>query len=272
MTPSAISRRVASGVWQRLLPRVYWLGLGEPPWKTRALALVLWGGNGCALSHETAAALWGLDGFRPARFVLTTPRSARSPAPGVRIHRTPLTPRDVSSVDGIIVTSVARTVLDLAAEHLDEVVEAALDEGLCRRLVTPAQLRWFVRSLGDKGPAGTKRLKRVLARRGPAPIESALERKVWKVLARSGLPPPVPQYVIRNGNEFVARVDFAYPAERVAIEVDGYRWHSGRAAWARDLSRRNLLTELGWLVIHVTHADATERPDEIVRRVRRLLS
>ena len=273
MTPSAISRRIASGAWQRLFPRVYWVGRGEPPWETRALALVLWGGRGCALSHETAAALWKLEGFRPSQFVLTTPRSARSPGPDVRIHRAALTPRDVSTLDGIAVTSVARTVLDLSAGHPDAVVEAALDEVLCRKLVTPAQLRWFVRSLGPKGPAGTKRLRRLLSRREPsAASESALERRVWRLLVQSGLPAPVAQHVVRDGSDFVARVDFAYPAHRVAIEVDGYRWHSGRAAWARDLRRRNRLTELGWLVLHVTHADLTERPDEIVKRIRRVLS
>lgn len=126
---------------------------------------------------------------------------------------------------------------------------------------------------GGKGPAGTKALKQLIARRGSvAAMESALERKVWRLPTASRLPRPVRQYVLRDENAFVARIDFAYPEARVAIEVDGYRWHSGRRAWARDLARRNRLTELGWRVVHVTHKDVTENGEQVVRRLERLLS
>jgi very-short-patch-repair endonuclease len=59
----------------------------------------------------------------------------------------------------------------------------------------------------------------------------------------------------------VAIIDFAYPAQRIAIEADGYRWHSGRHRWQRDLARRNKLTELGWKVFHITWSDITDRPE-----------
>lgn len=70
----------------------------------------------------------------------------------------------------------------------------------------------------------------------------------------------------------VARVDLAYPDARVAVEVDGYRWHAGRQRWAHDLARRNRITALGWRMLHVTHEDLTARPDEIVHHLRSMLS
>lgn len=270
LTSSAMSRRVSGGHWRRVLPKVYWLGHGELSWETKALALVLWSGG--VVSGEAAAALWGIGGFCRGVFVVTTSRVLRSPAPDVRIRRASLARRDLGTVEGIAVTSPARTLVDLAAEHSEEAVEIAMDDALTRGLVSASQLRWFVNVHAGKGPSGTKALRRLLARReSVAATESVLERKVERLIAGSRLPPPRRQHVVRDGRRFVARVDFAYPDARVALEVDGYRWHSGRAAWARDLERRNRLTELGWRVIHVTHAD-TSYPERVVDRLRGLLS
>jgi very-short-patch-repair endonuclease len=69
----------------------------------------------------------------------------------------------------------------------------------------------------------------------------------------------------------VAVVDFAYPDRRIAIEVDGYRWHAGRRRWERDLARRNALTALGWRVLHVTAADIEQRPGDMLAIVRAAL-
>jgi very-short-patch-repair endonuclease len=79
------------------------------------------------------------------------------------------------------------------------------------------------------------------------------------------------QHEVREGGRVLARVDFAYPDLRIAIEVDGYRWHSGRARWERDLGRRNDLTALGWRVVHVTSSDLAHRPDRIVRMIAQAL-
>lgn len=88
-----------------------------------------------------------------------------------------------------------------------------------------------------------------------------------RLLLKAKLPLPSSQYKIRGEGRFLARVDFAYPDARLAIEVDGYRWHSGRQRWQRDLARRNVLTTLGWRVIHMTSTDLDERSGEIVALV-----
>jgi len=66
-------------------------------------------------------------------------------------------------------------------------------------------------------------------------------------------------------------VDFAFPEARVAIEADGYRWHSGRARWERDLARRNSLTALGWRIVHVTWADLTQDPATLIARIKTVI-
>jgi very-short-patch-repair endonuclease len=67
-------------------------------------------------------------------------------------------------------------------------------------------------------------------------------------------------------------VDFAYPDIRLAIEVDGYRWHAGRARWEHDLGRRNALTARGWSVIHVTSSDIERHPGKTVRVIAEALA
>jgi very-short-patch-repair endonuclease len=98
-----------------------------------------------------------------------------------------------------------------------------------------------------------------------------LEARLWKLLRRSRLPRPILQYEVRDGRRLVARVDFAWPDRAVAVEADGYRFHGDVAAWGRDLRRRNELTGRGWRVVHVTWADVTRRPDEVLAVIGRAL-
>jgi len=100
--------------------------------------------------------------------------------------------------------------------------------------------------------------------------ESVLETKVARILRKAKLPGLVAQYNVVVAGHLIARVDFAFPAAKVAVEADGYRWHSGRAQWQQDLERRNALTNLGWRVIHVTWEDL-KRPQAIVDQVEQAL-
>jgi very-short-patch-repair endonuclease len=78
---------------------------------------------------------------------------------------------------------------------------------------------------------------------------------------------PERQFEVRSYGKLVARVDFAYPQARLAIEVDGYRWHSGRARWQRDLQRRNRLIALGWRVLHATSEDIDGHPEVLIAMI-----
>ena len=273
MSPSAIARRTAEGWWTIVLPRVYSTDHAEITWPRAAHAAALWGGNRSVLSHETAAALWRLEGFPPGPLVVTAEKALRPPR-CVRVHKVrELGPADLASHGGLTVTSPARTLLDVAAVA-PEGVEAALDDALRMRLVSLPKLRWYLAAHGGRGRRGTALLRQLLDERPAdyAPPESPLERRVWDLLIAAGPPEPVRQHEILDQGQLVARVDFAFVEARIAVEADGYRWHSGRQAWSKDLARRNRLTALGWHVLHITHEDVTKRPREVTALVRRTVA
>src|SRR5207247_278256 len=106
---------------------------------------------------------------------------------------------------------------------------------------------------------------------GSTPPASILESRLRRLLTGSGLPKPTEQWEIQDRGRLVARVDFAYPEAHIAIEADGYRYHSGKVAWQRDRTRRNALTSRGWRVLHVTWDDLHDRPTNVVSDIRAAL-
>jgi very-short-patch-repair endonuclease len=194
--------------------------------------------------------------------------------PGVVIHRVgPLPTVDLTTLDGIPVTTAARTLIDLAAVASRESVEEALDDALRRGLVSVARLRWRLNELGGSGRRGAGTIRDLIAARGggePVP-KSVFETRLLRALSAGGLPAPVRQHEIRVRGRLVARVDFAYPEQRLAIEADSRRWHTGRVRWERDLARRNALTALGWRIMHVTWSEMTSDPEGMIRRIGDLL-
>jgi very-short-patch-repair endonuclease len=166
-----------------------------------------------------------------------------------------------------------RTLIDIASVAARDEVEEALDDALRRGIVSISRLRWRLDGLGG-GRTGVGKMRALIDARDPSTAipESVLERKVLRMLRGAGLPQPLLQHQIRKGGRLVAVVDFAYPELRLAIEADGYRWHSGRARWKRDRRRGNNLTLLGWRVIHVTWDNLLDRSDAVVDLIRRVLA
>ncbi|MGH2705110.1 MAG: hypothetical protein ACRDJ4_08445 [Actinomycetota bacterium] len=238
------------------------------------MATSLWAGEAAVISHRSAAALLGLDGFEAGPVEISTARPVHGRAAGVVIHRVRRLDRvDVMTVRGIRLTEPGRTLLDLGAVAPASLVERAMEYALRRGLTSLSRLRWTLGRAGGQGRPGTALLRSLLEERGQsAPAESALEVEVIRLLRRAGLPEPVRQREVRSGGHVIARVDLAYVDQRIAIECDGYRYHSGRAAWQRDRDRLNALGDLGWRVMHATKADVGERQDAFAARVRRSLS
>lgn len=262
-----IDRRLAGGRWERIHRGVYRVAGGiEGSWRQEVVAACLAAGPPAVASHRTAGRVWAL--LERAIVEVCVLRGRRLRLPGVVAHEvTSLDAVDVTSIDGIPVTSATRTLIDLAAVLSEDEFEEVLDDGLRRRLTTVARIRWRVEQLGCR--RGMLVLRRSLDARDPgaAVPRSVLETRYLRILRRAGLPLPERQYPIRDGGRLIGVVDFAFPSVRLAIEVDGYRWHSGRVRWEKDLARRNALTSLGWRVIHVT-AKAMERdPDHVVQTV-----
>jgi very-short-patch-repair endonuclease len=122
---------------------------------------------------------------------------------------------------------------------------------------------------GGRGRRGAGVIRPILEDRNGldrAP-ESPLETKLLALLRRSPLPMPELQYEIWDGPLFVARVDFAYPERKLAIEVDGFQFHSGRESFDRDRRRLSAISALGWRLQLVTKADIYDVPDATINRI-----
>ena len=152
-------------------------------------------------------------------------------------------------------------------------VERCLDEALRRRIVSLASLdRWLKDSLG-KRLKGRLLLQRLLDARATIGVtDSPLETLVLTLIRDEGLPLPMLQYEVWDGGRFVARPDFAYPEQRVAIEADSFRYHGGRRAFDHDRARGNELHALGWRVLRVTSKHIEEDPRAVATWVRRALN
>lgn len=264
LTPSAIGRLVKAGSWRIELPGVYAMAGAPNSREQRFMAAALWAGEGAAVSHRAAAALWRLDGLPDTPLPeITSPRRLTSPE--VLTHRGQLTRREVTRLGAITVTDPARTLLDLGSVVPVLVVRTALDDALRRGLTTAARLQRRLRDHGNHGRSGWGVLRRLIIEEPVA--ESVLERRLLRVLREARLPRPVTQHPIREGRRIIARLDFAYPEARLAIEAEGWRYHGGPEAFHRDLARRNRLTRAGWTVLHATWADL-EDPQTLLEAIR----
>ncbi len=241
MTDDMIAYRLATGRWVRIASGVYRLAGVPVTWKQRALAACLISGAGAVVSHRSAAVLWGVSGFRPGGLEITVPpgrsgrnslaRVHRSGVAGVRLH-------------GIPVTRPAQTIADLARVVSGDLLEEAVDDALCRRLCRLEDL-----------PARGKLREVLAAWNGEGLAEGVAEMRVVRGLLGAGLEPPVRQYEIWHNGVFVARVDLAYPPFRLAMELDGFRWHAGRRKFRSDRMRRNRVEAAGWRLLEAAPED-----------------
>ena len=171
---------------------------------------------------------------------------------------------------GVPLTSLARTLVDLAGTLSDESLEAAVEDTLHRGLTTSFAILRCLDAVGGKGRVGSRRLRELLDARGDATLESRLEVKVWRLLRGAGLR-PLRQYEVRCGDR-TYRLDFAWPKLKVAIEADGYAAHGGtRLKFVADRRRAADLASAKWTVIPVTWEDCAEQAGVVVQRVRAAL-
>src|SRR5262249_30650103 len=142
-------------------PRVYRVAGAPRTWLQRAFAASLWLDGEGAVSHRAAAAIWGLDGFKEPEVSVVTARNLRAPRGSlIQVHaRASLTPRDVRCVQGIRVTSLARTLVDLAAVLSRTALEHALDDTLVQRRLKPREVFPHLARIDGRGRKGAKQLR-----------------------------------------------------------------------------------------------------------------
>jgi very-short-patch-repair endonuclease len=274
MTGPTLSRRLADGRLQRLLPGVYVVAGSPPSWQQRLIAACIAAGPGAAASHRAAARLWRLlDGEQPLE--VTVPRQKAPRIRQVAVHRsTDLVERHITWRRGIPVTNPLRTIVDLGHVLGPEDVEDALDRGLVARRFTMVAVEQVLDELARSGRSGCGVLRRVLDDRalGDQRPDGLLEARMARLLRDARLPQATFQHVVTDdAGRFLGRVDFAYPERRLAIEVDGWRDHGTRSAFQSDRDRQNLLATAGWTVLRFTWHDVVRRPGNVAAGVRAFL-
>lgn len=267
MSSSAIDRRVHSGEWLRLLPGTYALRGSPASFMRRATAGYLWAGKGALLSHDTSGVLFDLDGVSTRKIFVSSPRRLSSPR--VIVHRRPTDDLPSKNIEVVRVTSIEQTLLDLGGKLGGERLELALDSALRQGLTRFDRLTRHLATFGGPGVTGSTALAQILKMREPCPrpTDSILEVELLKLTRRFVLPPPVAQYPVQLREGLTVHVDFAYPEQMLAIEVDSVRWHSGVRAIKWDNERQNLLVALGWRVLRFEWNDIVNRPAVVAAQI-----
>ena len=275
VTARVLHRRLVARRWLPVSPGVYSVPGWPGSWRRSLMLACLDAGPGTAVSHEAAAALHRLATFAPGPIVITVLHGDHKRRGQPEVHQsTDLRPRDRVTVDGLPVTTVARTLFDLAATTHRWRYELALDDAHVRGSCRIDEVRALYDELRGPGKRGMKMLGQVLAERGAGyvPPASMLERRLLGVLARGGLPPPRRQYPLPWRAEAEGRVDFAFPAARVLIEADGRRWHTRMKDFEVDRARDNEALNNDWRPYRFTWSQITKRPSDVCETVRRALS
>jgi len=257
-TVKQIKHRLATGRWRRVRQGVYALAGSTPSFEQEVMAATLWAGDGAVASHRTAAELYRIDGIRSRKPIhITVPRGRFPQAPGIVTHRTSLLgPGDTATVHGIPATAPTRILLDSGLIVPKNVLELGLEDVLRRGYASEAWILRRLERLGGTHRQTARPLVEVLTERDPncAPLESVLEYEAWNLLAQSRHPRPVRQFPVKyRGQEM--RIDFAYVDQMLAVEADGFRWHSGRLKWGIDRRRAAMLAALGWRIFPITWGD-----------------
>lgn len=246
-----------------------------PSWEQNLLAACL-AADGVA-SHRSARRLWlpeppgGHADNEPIE--ITVPRRRSSRLPGATVHRSVDLSRVACTTQRRIpVTTPMRMLLDLGAVAGHDDVTAALDELVVSGIVALEAVARELEAHARSGRSGTGPLRKALA---AWPIEggktdSPPELAFLRLCRAAELPLPEPQHwVVANGVR--RRVDFAYPGRRIAVEIDGYRFHTGREVFQDDRWRQNILVRDGWQVLRFTWHDVIRRPDYVAATVQGLL-
>jgi predicted transcriptional regulator of viral defense system len=263
---STVTDEVAAGRLHHVHRGVYSVGHQRLSWHGHCLAAVLANAPSAVASHFSAGWLWGLLLNRPSgKFHLTTP-TRRHPKPQFVLHRAVLPTEDRTLVEGIPVTSLARTHLDLAAEvSLDRVsrflARSEADERLDLR-----ELESILERCGNH--AGRRTLSTALAIYKPDPTitRSGLECEFRDLAVKAGLPPPSMNFVVAG-----YELDAYWRTERFAVELEVFETHGNRASFEADPVRHEELLLVGIESIRVTGPRLQREPETVIGRVRTLL-
>lgn len=223
-----------------------------------------------ALGHRSAAALWGIRRYSGTWIDVTVPTKSRSQRP-IRRHFSRLPSDEITVLDGIPVTTVPRTIFDLAATSRDEEVESMLREAEYRRLDDHLSLPHLLARYPRRRGAPAIRAALLRLRESPGRVEGSLEERFLPFLDRHRLlRPNFNAWLEIEGERY--RVDCLWPEVREIVELDGWDGHGTRSAFRSDRGRDRRLRSHGYGVTRLTWSQLEDEPEQIAADLRRLLA
>lgn len=264
-----VRERVRRGVWRPLGPAAFCLTALELDHRGAAFAAGL--ATRAVVSHWSAAHIHGLHVSDPAPGIIghvTSSRPLHINVPGVREHRLRLFAEHIVEAQGLRVTSVQRTVVDLLALLPRQRAETLLFRAVQQKWLDEATLLEFIRN--RSGWHGTPQLRGLAALLGTG-AHAVPERRLHAILDRAGI-----RYLanvrIELPHRGLAIADIRIEGTRVLIEVDGRRYHSDAETFQSDRERQNALVNAGYTVLRFTWLDITQREDQVLATIRRQLA
>lgn|SRR5881394_1147707 len=248
LSAQAVQHRIERGRLHRVERGVYAVGRPELSRHGQWMAAVLGCGDGAALSYGSAAALWGVERERRGATEVSVPVSSLRRHGGVLVYRRPnLRSTEVVVRDGIPVTSLVRTLIDIAPQLDRGNLERAVNEADRLGLIDPEALLDALTL--HPGKRGVGRLRELLSERAFRLTDSELERRFLRLVSEAGLPMPLTQQRL-NG----FRVDFVWPDLKLVVETDGLRYHRTAGQQAKDRLRDQAHLAAGFTPLRFTHA------------------
>ena len=261
LSKQSINRRVRAGAWRQCHRGVYFVD-DRPFTDAARIRAAVWAFGASAVASGLAAAWWhGLTKYAPEDVEVTMPRNGSGrKRPGARLRRRDLAAVDVVERRGLRVTSLPLTAVEAAVRGRGN--RAVMDRALLREALLTDLWATHLRNKGRYGSPGARVLLQAAADGARSEAERILTRLLrtaritgWRSNVRVG------KYVI----------DVAFRLEKIAIEVDGWAFHSDQEAFQNDRERQNRLALRGWQVLRFTWLDLTEYPERVIATIRAAL-
>jgi predicted transcriptional regulator of viral defense system len=271
LTTSGVSKRVAAGRLHPVHRGVYAVGHPILGAEGRWCAAVMACGPRAALSHRSAAAHLGIRSDARRTTEVTGPTGKGRGRKGIQVHRSRLAEADVTTIDGIPCTTVARTLLDLAEVVRRRELERAVDRAEILRVFDLREVEDVLVRAG--GRRGAPVLRSVLAELdvGETLTRNRLEELFLAACAAAGVPRPrVNGWIPLEPIGFEA--DFLWEEQRLIVETDGRATHGTRRAFEEDRERDRRLLLAGWRVARFTWRDVSRNPEAVGAEIAALLA
>jgi very-short-patch-repair endonuclease len=257
LSEHAVIRRLRSGHWRRCGPGVYFVE--DRPFTDGArIRAAVWSYGLRATASGLAAAWWhGLSNYAPQFVEVTVPRDSNGRRrPGSRVRRRDLAPADIVERKGLRVTSLPLTVVEAAARRGGGA--RLMDSALQRHIELPQLWRAHLRNKGRHGSPAARRLLQAAS----DGARSEAERLLVKLLRDNGFTGWKTNYPVAG-----YKIDLAFPKQKVAIETDGWAFHSSQEDFQNDRERQNKIALPGWQVLRFTWLDLTEHPQRVIAEI-----